>query len=205
MRGDVYLDGPRVSAPAVGGDRFFAMLASDLGDGADDGGWGRACTARSEKEREPRSIFVPPRPMTEAHFEALRLALVDARGGSFAALARFHWCFVRLHPFHCCNQSLAMNLVNAVLGDRAIPHLALDHLALRLGGDAYAEAFIRAVAAFAVTETSAARRLEALRDRWRRALALMDRVSAAKSDDQAQAIVAADPEAARWALLGAHG
>jgi hypothetical protein len=197
--GPIYLDGPRVTAPAVGGERFFARLAG-APRGAEDARWGRFVVARSEKDREPRPIFLPPRPIESEHFDALRAALAD---GSPAGTARFHWCFVRLHPFHCANQSLAMNLVNAVLGARAIPHLWLDHLALRLDADAYAAVFARAVDAHAVDATEPARRLAAQRERTRRALAFMDRVSACKSDAEADALVAAEPDAARLSLLSA--
>src|SRR5690606_37922556 len=125
-RGDraVFLDGPRVNAKLVGGEAYAARLFASLGDEAalapravcDPIPWGEIVIARSERDAGFGPWFCPPRPITEAHLEAL----FDAwRAGDWAG---FHWRFVRLHPFRCGNQSLAMGLVNARL-PVGLPHL----------------------------------------------------------------------------------
>ncbi len=216
-RGAVYLDGPRVLAPKVGGDRFFGRLAVALGDpeaGADrrDSAWGRHLYARGEKDDAPKTWFLPARPIDDDKLEALRVEIASALAGADAgraddavrAAARFHYRFVRLHPFRCANQSIAMVLVNAVLeraGDAGIPHLALDHLALRLSEPAYEEAFARAASAFRADDTGSAARLAKAVAASRSALALMDAMSRAPDDAAADALAEADPVAARAALL----
>ncbi len=217
-RGCVFLDGPRVLAPLVGGARFFRRLAEGLGDAGAaherESAWGTVVVARGERDAEARPWFLPRRPLDEDAVEALRSAA--ARGLSSAAEGRaeeacahaaaFHWRYVRLHPFRCANQSVAMNVVGAILmraGLLPVPHLALDHLALRLSEAAYAEVFARAVRVFGEPAETPAKRLGLVASRWKRALKLMDAVSAAPSDAAADAIVAADPEGARAALLSA--
>ncbi|MCC6524403.1 MAG: hypothetical protein IT373_17215 [Polyangiaceae bacterium] len=221
-RGTIFVSGPRVLAPLVGGRGFFVRLATALGDPeaaaperppvAEPLPWGELVWARGERDPEPKSWFVPPRPLRAEHFAALGAAWLEAeaatargdQAGARAALAHFHWRFVRLHPFRCANQSLAMNLVNALLGrtgGAGIPHLALDHLALRLRSDAYATAFARAADAYAPPTADPAERLGWLRERTRRALALMDRVSACADAAAADGALDADPEGAVAALL----
>jgi hypothetical protein len=159
-------------------------------------------TARSERDETPAAMFCPPRPIERAHLELLRAELAQAATATDAqaamsAAARFHQAFVRLHPFHCANQSLAMNLVNAV-AKRAhgagLPHLLLDHLALRLSTGAYQEVFGRAIRSFALCEPDPARRLGELLERKRRSLALIERLASGQAPS-------GDPDAARWALL----
>src|SRR5690606_39249377 len=116
---------------------------------------------RSERDAGFGPWFCPPRPITEAHLEAL----FDAwRAGDWAG---FHWRFVRLHPFRCGNQSLAMGLVNARL-PVGLPHLLLDLWALRLTRAAYTALFDRAVAHWAIAgdPTARLRRLLDLRARF---------------------------------------
>ena len=220
--GVVFLDGPRVNAKLLGGQSYHQALARALGDpGALDSerelelggiGWGGVTTARSERDEQPGPWFCPPRPMTAGHFELLRGALGAAcaaaaegdRSATTRALGRFHYGFVRLHPFHCANQSLAMNLVNAVLRSAfgaGIPHLVLDHLALRLTPDAYQQAFARTVAAYSVGASSAAARLAALQARVQRYFALLERLAACSTAEAIDAQCAQAPEDARAALL----
>lgn len=93
--------------------------------------------------------------MLEASRRALLSALTalgrsDARG-LVAACARFHQVFVAAHPFANINNSLAMNIVNDLLvrgGMRALPHLLLDALAVRLTPAGYESAFGTVVARY---------------------------------------------------------
>src|SRR5690606_21661985 len=167
--GAVFVAGPRVSAAPVGGARYHELLCQSVGEpeaplprtfrdsGALD--WGRLVLARAAGDPAPAPWFCPPRPIRPEHLRALRepLASAEARARSadprscLVPLAAFHQRFVRLHPFHCGNQSLAMNLVNRVL-NRALgagmPHLIPDHLACRLSPEGYARVFRRAVDAY---------------------------------------------------------
>jgi hypothetical protein len=213
--GPLMLSGPRVNAALLGGEKYHAALYRSAGDGAALSrseelhaagvGWGRVVTARSEREQAPKPFFVPPRPILDAHLSALRTELAAAyeateRDEVVAAAARFHWCFVRLHPFRCANQSLAMNLVGAALSrvlGGSIPHLVLDHLALRLERSAYERVFARAASAFAPVGEGGAR-LAAARAMNQRAYAFIDAVGRAGDD---AACIAADPEGARAALV----
>lgn len=216
--GTIYLDGPRVKVPLLGGEPYHRALAESVDDlealaptrhfvsssGLDEG---RLVTARSEREDEPTPMFLPPRPITLDHLEALRDALVATKESNDDALveacARLHRLFVRLHPFHCANQSLAMNLVNAALVERlgaGIPHLLLDHLALRFGAEAYAGIFRRAVTSFGVPAThGAGPRLLELQQRKARSFAVIEALAGGAP---AANVRDADPEAWRWALLG---
>ena len=216
--GTIYLDGPRVKVPLLGGEPYHRALAESVSDlealaptrhflsssGLDEG---RVVTARSERDDEPTPMFLPPRPLTPDHLEALRDALVATKESNDDALldacARFHRLFVRLHPFHCANQSLAMNLVNAALVDRrgaGIPHLLLDHLALRFGDEAYAAIFRRAVRSFSVPpDAGAGPRLFELQQRKARSFAAIEALGAG---EVAAEVRARDPEGWGWALLG---
>jgi hypothetical protein len=124
---------------------------------------------------------------------------------SLSALAGFHWGFVRLHPFTCANQSLAMNLVGGILELQrrtAIPHLVLDHLALRLSRVAYARLFSRAVRAWSSPEgTSFAERQRLILSKRARMDALIVKLGQAKSREAAEQLVAEAPDEARLALL----
>jgi hypothetical protein len=220
--GVVFLAGPRVNAKLLGGLGYHQALARSLGDpGALDAereleldgiGWGGVTTARSERDEQAGPWFCPPRPMTAEHFELLQGALGAAcaaaaqgdRPTTTRALGRFHYAFVRLHPFHCANQSLAMNLVNAVLRSvqgAGIPHLVLDHLALRLKPDAYQQVFARAVAAYSVVDSNPAGRLATLQSQVQRYFTLLERLAACSSDEAIEARCTQAPDAARAALL----
>jgi hypothetical protein len=125
-----------------------------------------------------------------------------------ANLARFHQRFVRLHPFQCANQSLAMALVNFVLRafqGSGIAHLVLDHFALRANENSYARLFARAVVAQRTPGASLAQRYHLLRGLKQRAYALLEAVSDmadnAADDAAVWELCMADPEAARLLLL----
>lgn len=219
--GTRFVEGPRVHVPLLGGKGYGALLAELSGDpeatldrrALEDEGldWGRIVTGSAEGDRESAPWFCPPRPITRPHvallFSALERAVAAAgagrRGETLAALADFHQRFVRLHPFRACNQALAMNLVNAVLGrvtGAGMPHLVLDHVALRWAPLAYRRLFALAAGAWCVTGAPAARltRLLAMKRDY---FALVTALSA--TDDAAAARVAAEtaPDAAKLALI----
>jgi len=217
--GTIYLDGPRVKVPLLGGEGYHRALAASVDDdealaptrhfiSSSGLGEGRIVTARSERDDQPVPMFLPPRPLTPDHLEALRDALEATRESRADAVvracARFHRLFVRLHPFHCANQSLAMNLVNAALGDRlgaGIPHLLLDHLALRFGDEAYEELFRRAVTSFCLPPGDGpAARLMALQDRKARSFAVVEALGAGTPLEELRD---RDREALGWALVAA--
>jgi hypothetical protein len=218
----VFLDGPRVNASLVGGWGYHAELCRSLGEAdalADERAhdrrglsWGEVVLARSQKDATAGPWFCPPRPIRPAHLEELRAALGSAIAAARAddadaarrRVAEFHQRFVQLHPFHCANQSLSMALVNAVLRRTegvGIPHLLLDHLALRLSSEAYERLFARAVAAYALAEPDPGRRLATLQDRTQRSWVTIRKLSEAEDEAARRAVVDADVAAARWALL----
>jgi hypothetical protein len=203
-RGSFYLDGPRVNVSFVGGEAYHHALYASVDDDeagaparyfAEDGlDWGRVTTARSEREPDPKPWFLPPRPLRVEHFEAMRVELLRAlETGDVGAAGRFHQKFVRLHPFHCANQSIAMNLVNLALSrthGAGMPHFILDQLALRLRTEAYEEIFRRAVRAFAFAETDATKRWTVLAGRMKRALGFIHNPSRADTDGAGWALAA---------------
>ncbi len=214
------LAGPRVGVNLVGGPQYHALVAGpdhealaatrDVVD-ENEVPWGRVVTGRALEDKVDAAWFCPPRPLSAEHFSALFGAFFEAANaagradhdGTVAELARFHYRFVRLHPFRCANQSLAMNLLNLVLTrshGAGVPHLMLDHFALRLSERRYLEVFARAVAAHCVTG-SAAQRWAALRAQKQRAYALIERLQRAPNRRAAEQLAAADPEAAQAALI----
>jgi hypothetical protein len=218
--GNWIVAGARVSAGHVGGARYHELLERSLGEpdaaapstleqGLD---WGRLLPARAPGEAADARWFVPPRPLQRGHVRALREALAAAeratraadRRAALAALAAFHRLFVRLHPFHCGNQSLAMNIVNGVarsgLG-ATMPHLILDHLALCLEPGAYARVFARAAAAYAEPQANVATRYQRLASHRTRTFALLEKIDAAPSLEAASELLAADPAGAELLLL----
>lgn len=218
--GALITEGPHVNAALLGGHAYWALLAEEQSDREaleertheDEAGlsWGRVVVARARDE-QPKPWFVPPRPLTPAHgarlFEALARARDAGRRGNgdeaVRALADFHQKFVRLHPFQAGNQSLAMNVVNGLLTELSgagIPHLVLDHLALRFDRRAYADLFLRAVRSWSVTGTPVGR-YRALTDKKQRFFALVGRLSAATDAEAARAVRDASPDDARLALL----
>lgn len=230
----IITSGARVSVPLVGGLHYWQLLAesvSDLGaldderqvvvDGVD---LGRVVRARSEDEATLRPWFLPPRPLTEAHFAALvgdlrrAAAAVEARDepAVLSALGAFHYRFVRTHPLPSGNQSLSMNIVNwllrRVLG-AGIPHLLLDQLALRFELGAYQSLFSRAARAWAwpdatqlsegpATASKGARLRQLIQ--MRNALnAFVTNVSGAVSLIEARALLTEDRAGAGLALMQA--
>lgn len=218
----VLLSGLRVLAPAPLGVRAFQLLAASVGDpgASDDAGrpvtdaglpWGRVARARGDGDDAPRTWFLPPRPIDEGHLGALAAALIDGHAaadagdaaGAIAAAGRLHARFVRLHPFRCANQSVAMALVNAIVrrvAGAGIPHLLLDHLALRLSPEVYPRVFARAVATYATAGLDPAARLAAIRAGTRAAMALGEKLSPL-GDDGARDLARSEVDAARAALL----
>jgi hypothetical protein len=221
-QGALILQGPRVSAALVGGAVYHQLLYATLRDpeamrprpfvSAAGLAWGRLVHARAVSEAVAQDWFCPPRPLRVAHITALRRALrsaLDAAANSehpscLAALAEFHQSFVRLHPFHCGNQCLAMNIVNRVLGQlrgAGVPHLMLDHLALRLSSSAYREVFRRCVEVYADAQASAPARYLRLAANRSQSFELTRRLSGAASLEAAEAEVRAEPAAAKLLML----
>jgi hypothetical protein len=218
----VFVSGPRVSAALPGGPRYHELCCRTLGEpaatlprrfrDADGLDWGLLLRARAASDAAPAEWFCPPRPMRPAHLEALRLSLAAADAASRSAdpksclhaLAAFHQQFVRLHPFHCGNQSLAMNLVNRVL-TRALgagmPHLFLDHLAIRLSPEAYGRVFRRASDAYVDTQANVAARYLHLASNRTRTFALLRQLEAASTLEEAAALARADSACSRLLLL----
>jgi hypothetical protein len=211
----LFVRGLRVRVRLLGGPGYQAALEQSLGGAAAEPGprrdanglvWGHLWRARDLENPEPRDWFVPVRPQLTAHFEALRsqlkLAHLAARegeqAGCIAALAGFHQRWVQLHPFACANQSLAMNLVNALLvqlSTPALPHLWLDQLALHLKPGAYARVFQRAVRIFARPAPSVASRyveLSTQRQRLLHTLAELERSGAVPSPGAPPELLLAD-------------
>lgn len=222
--GTRFVSGPRVGAGLIGGAHLHEILAELVLDPEalaparvvrDGSGlpWGRLVTARAEGDDRHAPWFCPPRPLSLSHFEVMRCALSDALGGTegatrLDALARFHWAFVRLHPFAFANQCVAMSLVNHALrriSGAGIPHHVLDHLALRLGRTAYERVFRTAVDAWLVLEESPVRKTLELVARKRRAFALLRALEAESSIGGARELVAARSTDARLVLLPAPG
>ena len=87
---------------------------------------------------------------------ALRAASANTGGSSDAIAghaAAFHHLFCHVHPFERINNSIAMNVVDACLGEAGVgrlPHLLLDHFALRLDLGRYGEVFRDALARHAL-------------------------------------------------------
>ncbi len=218
-----FVSGPRVNASFIGGELYHRTLYELLSDPdaslpertfcAEDGlGWGRIVTARADADRQAAPWFCPPRPIEPEHWERLLAALGSAsaavhnqdRAATVAALARFHQRFIRLHPFRCANQSLAMNLVNHLLVQShgaGMPHLILDQLALRLSEVAYERVFALAVGVWVLPGADPARRYGALIDRKQSAYAFIPRIAGCDSLEQAVDLAHASPEEARLALL----
>ena len=175
--------GARVSVPLLGGVHYWQLLAESVDDAdaladerrlSSDGlALGQVVRARSAEESESRPWFLPPRPLEDAHFAALLTALGAADRAisagdaevALAALAAFHYRFVRIHPLPSGNQSLSMSFVNAALRrlfGMGIPHLLLDQLALRFELLAYQKLFARAARAWSAPWPNAAERLRHL-------------------------------------------
>jgi hypothetical protein len=219
--GCIFVSGPRVNASTVGGARYHEMLYQTLGEpeaalprrlqSPEGLELGRLVRGKAATDSAASLWFCPPRPLRQGHLSALRQSLAVAErdaerdpAACLAALAAFHQGFVRLHPFHCGNQSIAMNLVNRVatraLG-AGLPHLMLDHLALRLSRGGYARLFERAARAYADPQSNGAARHLRLASHRTRTFELLRRLDEAPTLDAAWALTRADAEAARLLLL----
>jgi hypothetical protein len=207
--GGRFVSGLRVNASAIGGPHFRDLLLESVGENAaDEPGWGSVVIARADADPAPAPWFCPPRPLTPAHFDALRSLLDEATAAegerALASAGAFHWHFVRLHPFGFANQCLAMSLANHVVRavkGAGIPHLVLDHLALDLPLAAYREVFLRAVRHWAPAGADAVQRTLSLMQKKQRSFAFVAALSRAPSREAARAILAADPDGARLSLL----
>jgi hypothetical protein len=221
-RGTLFLEGPRVNAALLGGDAYQRLVCDSAGDpGAladrrelkDEQGltWGKLLRARAETDDRDAVWFCPPRPIRTAHWEALtdslRSALIHARASqqvaTLDALADFHQRFIRLHPFQAANQSVCMNVIGYVLSishGAGMPHLILDHLALRLTPAAYRRVFRLAAKGY-VQSGAPVERWRVLSERKQRFFDFVQRVSAANSRDQAERLAESEPESARLALI----
>jgi len=220
--GEFILDGPRINASAVGGERYNRLIDRSLGLQLAESeprnfsestiGWGRLVNARARAEAQERRWYLPPRPISDEHWEALfgawtrTIAAIEKRdlAGGVDHLGRFHWYFVHLHPFACANQSLAFAIVNWVLNRltcSGIPHLVLDHLALRHECTEYTRLFARAVSNWTTEEVEpAVRHLARVRSRH----SLDDfivQLTATTSESDADGIAHRNPASARLALF----
>ena len=212
------IEGPRIKAIAVGGEVYHRLIRMSLtqaqpGTGKNDElDWGHLITARARDDEGDSEWFLPPRPMTSVHIDRLRTDWADGLrtsgpgfpAESVASLGRFHWRFVRLHPFACANQSLAFALVNCALRrllGYGIPQLILDQFALRHDCDDYVRLFGRAVSAW---YTSATLSLERQRERIQKRQLLDRFISSLASfgnEVEAAEFVRQRPDAARLALF----
>lgn len=219
--GLVIESGLRVNVSTVGGRWYHQLAWQSVGDEEAawprehrEAGryWGRWFRGRAASETEERDWFCPPRPTTRSHFDRLRTTLAAARAcpahdERLNALADFHQCFVRLHPFACGNQALAMNLVNHVLGDAhssGVPHLILDQFALRMTRAAYAALFVRAVRCYQLPDATAAARQRATARLCQSAFELSTLLEAATSLAEARAIADSHPVGASALLLNSR-
>lgn len=218
----VLTSGARVGVPLLGGALYWQLLAESVEDeGAlaaerelslEGVAFGRVVTARSEDETTEGPWFLPPRPLSFAHFESLFHAWEQALAAERAqepqaavlSLARFHQRFVRLHPLPSANQSLSMSFVNQVLRRLfgvGMPHLLLDQLALRFGARSYERLFERAVKAWVAPWPSAPERLRHLMREREELDAFVHDISRCASLVEARALLTTRPRGAELALL----
>jgi hypothetical protein len=220
--GTFILEGPRINASTVGGKLYHQMLEQSLagsavefayGECSDQGiNWGSLVSARTHSEEHDQDWFLPPRPMQETHWERLSEAWKAAScatealdpPGAIREAASFHWYFVHLHPFACANQSLSFALVNYILRGATgsgIPHLVLDHLALRIPRPGYEQLFSRAAKVWSTPESEPALRHRDRMQKRQRLDGFIARLNSASDLKSARAIVDADQGGARLALL----
>jgi hypothetical protein len=228
----VITSGARVSVPLLGGALYWQLLAESVSDEAalseqrklelDGVDWGQVVLGRAADELQNKPWFLPPRPLSTRHFETLLAELRAAcearqRGDvqrALAALAAFHFGFVRAHPLPSGNQSLAMSFVNALLRPLlgvGIPHLLLDQLALRFERAAYGRIFARAARAWSAPWPSATERLRSLLRMRGELNAFVTKLgqrngpSDATSLIEARALIEEEPDGAKLALLTEPG
>jgi hypothetical protein len=213
------LGGPRVGVGFVGGEAYHRLLAERAGDPecllaaraieSDGLSWGEVVTGRAAGDSRDAAWFLPPRPLLPAHFDALFEAYRDALGAYDAGdakqgtreLSRFHYRFVRMHPFRCANQSLSMNLVNLALSrtrGAGMPHLLLDQLALRFTLPAYERVFALAVEQYAIAGTPL-ERWRAHREKKALSYGFIQRLQ--RPGESGAALAEAQPAAARASLI----
>jgi hypothetical protein len=218
----VLTSGARVSVPLLGGALYWQLLAESVDDeGAlaperelslEGVPFGRVVTARSEDEAADAPWYLPPRPLSAAHFEGLLHAWEQALAAERAqepeaalrALARFHQRFVRLHPLPSANQSLSMSFVNLLLRRLfgvGVPHLLLDQLALRFRPSAYELLFERAVRAWVAPWPSAAERLRHLMRERQELDSFVADISQCPTSIEARALLTTRPHGAELSLL----
>lgn len=218
----VITSGARVSVPLLGGALYWQLLAESVSDEAalaphrklevDGLDWGSLVLGRAAEEAQGRPWFLPARPLTPQHFEALLGALSAAwlargRGdvqGALAALSAFHFGFVRAHPLPSANQSLSMSFVNSLLRPLlgiGMPHLLLDQLALRFERAAYGRLFARAAHAWSAPWPSATERLRSLLRMRSELNGFVTKLGEATSLIEARALIADVPNGAKLALL----
>jgi hypothetical protein len=218
----VLVAGAKVSAALLGGEIYQRLVCDSVRDcdavrsdrvvqGEDGLQWGRLVTARVGDDPLPSPLFIPPRPFRDEYFTALAQSLASAwqavqreeLAKVVRSLATFHQRFVRLHPFQCANQSLAMALVNFVLRashGAGIPHLVLDHFALRLNENSYAELFARAVKHHLIADLPPVQRYQLLRERKQRSYSLISQLATAQPMEAVE-LIASDEAGAGAALL----
>jgi hypothetical protein len=222
----VITSGARVSVPLLGGATYWQLLAESVSDEAaleperglhvDGLDYGQLLQGRASDELQSRPWFLPPRPLSSQHFELLLEDLRSAWTAQqrrhvpelLAALAAFHWRFVRSHPLSSANQSLAMCFVNRLLRPLlgiGMPHLLLDQLALRVAPSAYGRLFARAARAWCPPWPSATDRLRSLLRMRNELNGFVAKVSALTSIIDARALLHDDAEGARLALLSEPG
>jgi hypothetical protein len=213
------LGGPRVGVGFVGGEAYHRLLAERAGDPdcllparaiqSDGLSWGEVVTGRAADDAQDAAWFLPPRPLLPAHFDTLfeeyRQALEAYDAGDVERgtreLSRFHYRFVRLHPFRCANQSLSMNLVNLALGrsrGAGMPHLLLDQLALRFTLPAYERVFALAVEQYAFAGEPI-ERWRAHREKKALSYAFIQRLQ--RPTESGAALAQTEPCAARASLI----
>jgi len=225
----IITSGARVSVPLLGGVNYWQLLAESVGDAGaladerrlerDGLPWGQVVRGRADEESvaQARPWFLPPRPLQDAHFEALLRDLEAADiaekardvPAALAALGTFQYRFVRMHPLPSGNQSLSMSFVNAALQrllGSGISHLLLDQLALRFELSAYQRLFARAARVWSAWPKSApgVTSSERLRHLIRMRTELNDFVSAVGNSltlIEARAYMATNPGGAEVALL----
>ena len=168
--GEFIVEGLRTNASTLGGDLYHQLLRKSLElkpmeykQVFQDQGvnWGRLVKSRSRTDKQDSDWFLPPRPMINDHWYLLWQSWLEATLSTdsiecVTQLAYFHWYFVHLHPFGCANQSLAFAMVNSILNrvlGSGIPHLILDHLAMRFDSTDYVKLFKRAVTSWTTTES----------------------------------------------------
>ena len=214
--------GARVSVPLLGGLHYWQLLAESVDDAGaltderelriDGLSLGQIVRARSAEESESRPWFLPPRPLSDAHFAALLASLSEAERAiaernapaALGALAAFQHRFVRLHPLPSGNQSLSMSFVNASLRrlfGMGIPHLLLDQMALRFDLPAYQKLFGRAARAWSAPWPNAAERLRHLLRMTKVLNAFITSLQNAPSLIEARALLTDERHAADIALL----